>query len=300
MKKTIQTKRNKTSGSNYRVLYAKTGRKRRLNAATTATVDPHVELESDVPNVGIGRALLVILVLHVIAIGAIYVHSTFFSNENGEANSGKSNTPPAAAVAAAVTDEPAPAAPKVAPAPAPVSDSSNRYIVVTGDTYHRISQVRNVDETALRALNNNRPLRAGVVLDLPAELSSRPVVVPAPVAAAPVVKEQPDPHPVKPSLAVIDGDQSPKEGTSFRATETGQEPDVSNAPKAVVVKPNVSPPAAPAGVKDSGTSYTIKSGDTLWSLSRRFKVSRDALLKLNGIKDPNKLYAGRTIKIPAE
>lgn len=292
MKKTIQTKRNKPSGSTYRVLYAKTGRKRRLNAATTAAVEPHVELESDVPNVGIGRALLVILILHVVAIAAIYIHSTFFGGE-GETASGGSSAPPAAAVAAAAEDKPAEAAP--APA-APADNGGNRYIVVTGDTYHRIAQVRNVDQTALRALNGNRPLRAGVVLDLPAELSSRPVQVPAP---APAVRETPEPRPVKPSVAVIDGDKTPGNGGGFRAVETNPEPDVSNAPKAVVVKPRVQRPAQPAGVEDSGTTYTIRSGDTLWSISRRFKVSRDGLLKLNGIKDANKLYAGRTIKIPA-
>ena len=297
MKKTIQTKRSKPSGSNYRVLYAKTGRKRRLNAATTVAVDPHVELESDVPNVGIGRALLVILVLHIVAIAAIYVHSTFFSGEE-EANAGNGKTPPAAAVAAATVEPPEVSKP--APTPAPVAatsarNDSSRYIVVTGDTYHRIAQIRNVDETALRALNSNRPLRAGVVLDLPAELSSRPVPVPAPV-----VQEQPEPRPVKPSVAVIDRDQAPKKATPFRAVERDAEPDVSNAPKAIVVKPKVQRPAAPAGVKDSGKRYTIKSGDTLWRISNRFKVSRSSLLKLNGIKDPNKLYAGREIKIPAK
>ena len=45
--------------------------------------------------------------------------------------------------------------------------------------------------------------------------------------------------------------------------------------------------------------YRVKRGDTLWGISSRFKVSRDDLLALNGIKDANKLYAGRNIKIPA-
>ncbi len=156
---------------------------------------------------------------------------------------------------------------------------------MTGDTYNRISQVRHVDEQALRALNSNRPLRAGVVLDLPAELSSRPV--------------NPTPAPA-PSVAVID--DNPK-APAFRAVDKVPEHDVSAAPKAIVVKPNrPAPGASPAlaGVKDSGTRYTIKSGDTLWRISNNFKVSRDGILKLNGIQDPNKLYAGREIKIPSK
>lgn len=297
MKKTIQTKRNKPTASNYRVLYAKTGRRRRLNAATTAAVEPHVDLESDVPNIGIGRALLVILVLHILAIAAIYVHSTFFGSEaDATANQGQKSptSQPVTAVAASapdVSERAAPVAPAVAPTPAPapapaavMDPESERYIVVTGDTYRRISQVRNVDEQSLRALNSNRPLRAGVVLDLPAQLSSRPVN-PAPAVA---VREVPAAPPVAPVRV------------PERTPEAVTEPDVSDAPKAVVVKPNRPAPVANDGVKDSGQRYTIKSGDTLWRISSRFKVSRDAVLKLNGIKDPNKLYAGREIKIPAK
>jgi len=291
MKKTIQTKRNTPSGSNYRVLYAKTGRKRRIHAAT-AVADPHVSLESDVPNVGIGRALLVILVLHIVAIGAIYVHSTFFGNESSGTTGSAGKTPVAAAIAAA--PEPQAPAPKpvvklaapVAPVTAAIVEdpASERYIVVTGDSYNRISQVRHVDEQSLRALNNNRPLRAGVVLDLPAGLSSRPVAVNNTPAHAP-------------DVAVVNGDQLPAE-SNFRATETASEPDVSSAPKAVVIKPTVARPVF--NVRDSGTRYTIKSGDTLWRLSSRYKVPRQAILELNDIKDPNKLYAGREIKIPTK
>ncbi len=292
MKKTIQTKRNKPSDSNFRVLYAKTGRKRRLHAAT-ATADAHIDLESDVPNVGIGRALLIILVLHILAIGAIYVHSTFFGND-GESTASSDKT---SAVAIAATSEPEVTAPEpvvaavtpAAPAPLVEDPASERYIVVTGDTYQRIAQVRHVDEQSLRALNSNRPLRAGVVLDLPAELSSRPVLV----------TDTPLPRPVQPAVAVVDADSTP-EAAPFRAVESGSEPDVSNAPKAIVVKPKVSRPAASADVVDSGERYTIKSGDTLWRISSRYKVSRDKILELNGIKDPNKLYAGREIKIPSK
>ena len=293
MKKTIQTKRNKPSGSRYRMLHAKTGRKRRLNAATAATVEPHVELESDVPNVGIGRALLVILVLHVVAITVIYIHSTFFGND--ETTAGGSNAEPVAAVAAAESDvsEISEAAHSELAAPATsFAHDGSRYIVVTGDTYQRISQLRNVDETALRALNGNRLLRAGVVLDLPAELSSRPVEI-----AAPVAKVEPEVMPSLSSPVTVVDEHVP---STTAMPERHDEADISGAPKAVVVKPAVQKPVALADVKDSGERYTIKTGDTLWRISNKFKVSRDDLLKLNGIKDANKLYAGRTIKIPVK
>lgn len=289
MKKTIQTKRNRKPGPSYRVLYAKTGRKRRLNAAT-ATADAQIDLESDVAaNVGIGKALLVILVLHVLAIGAIYTHSKFFSDESSASKDVKTS---AAAVAPAPEPKaPAPkplvapaATPAVAPAPQPaIDDSNSRYIVVTGDTYHRIASVRNVDEGALRALNGERPLRAGVVLDLPNELSSRPV--PAVISQAPERAEQATPERVE---------QAPERQWA-RAIEV-----VEDAPKAVVIKPKTDLPVETAGLRDSGQRYTVQSGDTVWRIANRYKVSRDDLLKLNGMDDPRKLGVGRELKIPAK
>jgi spore coat assembly protein SafA len=48
-----------------------------------------------------------------------------------------------------------------------------------------------------------------------------------------------------------------------------------------------------------GTKYHIKSGDTLWALSRKYGVSIDAIVKANPkIKDPDLIYAGDTITIP--
>ena len=78
MNKPIQIKRNKPASSHYRVLYAKTGRKRRLHAATTATADQHAGMGADAPSIGVGRALFVILILHVLAVAAIYIHSALF------------------------------------------------------------------------------------------------------------------------------------------------------------------------------------------------------------------------------
>ena len=288
MKKTIQTKRNSTSGPSYRVLYAKTGRKRRLRAAT-ATADPHMELESDVANVGIGKALLVILVLHVLAIGAIYTHSKFFSDEGTDGAAADTSTPaavPTSEIKPPAIKEPAATAaiPTAAvPTPQPSVDYSNsRYIVVTGDTYNRISSIRNVDEQALRALNGNRPLRAGVVLDLPDELSSRPVVVAAEV-----------PREVVENPGIVNIDQAPERKYS-RAIEVEED----TPERAVVVKPKVQRQTASGDLRDSGQRYTVKSGDTVWRIANRYKVSRADLLKINGLSDPRKLGVGREIKIP--
>ncbi len=286
MKQTIQTKRSRNSDPSYRVLYAKTGRKRRLNAAT-AIADPQMDLESDVENVGIGKALFVILVLHVLAIAAIYTHSKFFSDD-----SSPDSTTAKASAAAVVPNAERPAeksapqpvvTPAVAPVPQPVIDSSNsRYIVVTGDNYRRIARVRNVDETALRALNGAKPLRPGVILDLPNELSSRPVAVAQ-------TRER-----VEESTAIQHVEQAPERQYS-RAIVVEED-----MPKAVLVKPKRVLSERSSGLRDSGQRYTVKSGDTVWRIANRYKVSRDDLLRINGLSDPRKLGVGREIKIPAQ
>ena len=47
-----------------------------------------------------------------------------------------------------------------------------------------------------------------------------------------------------------------------------------------------------------GFQYQIKEGDTLYSISRQFKVPLDVILKTNGITDPSKVRVGTQILIP--
>lgn len=44
--------------------------------------------------------------------------------------------------------------------------------------------------------------------------------------------------------------------------------------------------------------YTVKAGDTLSGIAATYGVSYQALASENGIKDPNKIFVGQTIKIP--
>lgn len=47
-----------------------------------------------------------------------------------------------------------------------------------------------------------------------------------------------------------------------------------------------------------GGTYTIKRGDTLYKLAKEWGTTVDAIAKLNNIKDPNMIIAGRTLKRP--
>ena len=47
-----------------------------------------------------------------------------------------------------------------------------------------------------------------------------------------------------------------------------------------------------------GSSYKIKSGDTLSAIAKKRGTTVATLKKLNSIKDVNKIFAGRSLKLP--
>ena len=53
----------------------------------------------------------------------------------------------------------------------------------------------------------------------------------------------------------------------------------------------------PAAGQQKATTYTIKKGDTLGTIAKRYGVDWRALAEANGIDDPNLVYAGVKLKI---
>lgn len=51
---------------------------------------------------------------------------------------------------------------------------------------------------------------------------------------------------------------------------------------------------------DTYYTYTIKRGDTLGKIAKKYNTTVNELAKINNIKDPNKIYAGKTLKIPVK
>jgi len=78
----------------------------------------------------------------------------------------------------------------------------------------------------------------------------------------------------------------PTGGTPITATPVPGQP---TAVPTVVASP---PPA-------TGTTYTVQPGDSLYRIATRFNVTAQAIVAANGIANPNLIYVGQVLRIPA-
>ncbi len=47
-------------------------------------------------------------------------------------------------------------------------------------------------------------------------------------------------------------------------------------------------------------TYTVRRGDTLWALARRYHTTVSELVRLNNIKNPDLIYVGQVLRLPAQ
>jgi LysM repeat protein len=278
------------------ILHSKTRPRRKQRVAAGAAA---ADLGSEVPNLGVARALFVILVLHVAAIAAIFVHNKVTDDDPVVMKSSVQDG--AKLLAVGLGEEPVAIAKQ---------QGEDYYFVATGDTYDKIARSKGVDVTALKQLNSNVALRAGRILRLPTE-AAVPAAAQVPARPAPPVVMDP-PRPVYGRPVVVERAPAPVVEVA-RATIVEEEPPalvVVREEELVKVMPNVATPVmfqpepvrakvVEAGVSDSGIRHKVKSGDSIWGITRKYKVSQADLLGLNGIADPNKLRLGMELKIPA-
>jgi len=92
------------------------------------------------------------------------------------------------------------------------------------------------------------------------------------------------------SLVVVGGSSAPAPTTAPTVAPT-------TAP-AVVIVPTTAPTAAPTAAPSS-ISYTVQRGDTLRGIGRKFNVSVADILRLNSISNPNRIFPGQVLRIPA-
>lgn len=246
------------------------GRKQRVAAAA-----PALEAEAEENAARISRVLIILFLIHIVAIGLIFVHQRFLNGRAAAtAETAKTGTAEVVPVKPAAVAHPEAARsdlPRLVPGDKP-------YVVKTGDNYAKIAATEGVDESNLRALNKQVNITPGLTLKIP----------PKRIVAM-------DPPEVTTLREKTPSDQA----RGFLPVETTPvTTEVSSPPKAHLVHPATTRESPPATKTKTGKTYIVQPGDTIWRIANRCKVSEQALMRANGISDARKLKNGMKLVIP--
>lgn len=204
-------------------------------------------------------------------------------------------------------------------------DSSQQtHVVQSGENLFRIALRYGLTVDQIAAANSiadPTQIYAGQVLTIPVTGTTAPPPAsqPAttdeqPAAAPPPTTDSPTYHVVQSgqTLAAI-GRQYGVNWTDIAAWNNITDPNqiyagqrliVSNsgAPDPAVAPSDPAPADPPAAEQPAATSqgtYTVRAGDGLASIARQFNVSWPTIARANNIANPNQIYVGQVLTIPA-
>ena len=289
--RTIQTRRARPKAG-FRILNAATRltKNRKQRAATTA----HPDDLTEVPGVGVARALVVILLLHVAAIAGIYLHNSWSESSDIEAT-----------------------IPALNENTQPVRMPELRgHTVSTGETYESIASKYSLDRDSLERVNEGKDLEPGWMINLP----NRPAEQVRPIER-PIAQVQPDPPVREPSYGqtsrpVIQtsdtqsypgsrpGELALVEGAGPEPTESAVliTPPSSSATTRRRVDPPLEtrPPVRERRVEPvaRGRRHVVRQGETLWRIAKNNGVTVDALKRANPNVNVEALPIGAKLVIP--
>ncbi len=204
--------------------------------------------------------LFVLLLFHIFAVAAIMLHSKFNKNLIKDRGDG------AVALSHAGVDHKG-AYDLIKEEQSPKISKSESYTWVNpGDTYQSISERINCDVNELKRLNDNRAIQTGRAIKTP----PRQVNV------------------ISPELEAI--------GNSLGVTVEQVQPDVH---RIVEVRPTVINTETPQN-SSNFINHKFKNGETLWALSRKYKVSVADIQNANPTLKPTSIRANTNIKIPRQ
>lgn len=308
----LTVKRRPVKKGAFRTYFANIVRSKK-HRASTAAVPTMPEVDGDVPNLGIARALVVILIIHVVAIAGIFAHSHWVETPNRDeaAKAAMAGLEPKKALRDAATPLPR------------VSEEAQTHLITAGDTWDGIAEKYGVSVEDLRHANANMDLSPQRRLTIPPQQlaenpgdegalpgDSTPVTTTTTVAATP--------HPalndirngemvpttaagnevvVRPAL------KRPTEAQRLAAATGGTaeaRPPKGSTPAATTT---VATEKAPAKTTEKAATtfsnnYTTKQGDTFWKIAQSHKTTPEAIMKANNIKDAKKLKPGMTLRVP--
>jgi len=200
------------------------------------------------PNMKLSHAFMVVLILHVVAVGGIYAFNHLKVNRSSPEQSATTRS---SDILSNISSKIAKAAGGAIPSAA-VAAKASEPERMPGDADEPLPAMRSAPA-------------------LPTEVAAAPVVASAP----PVVTTS------KPPAPVVTQSSPPKAETKVVAA-------AKTAPAAP--KPATST-AAPG-------TYKVAKGDNPYTIAKKFGVSYQELLKVNGVDDPTKLQIGQVLKIP--
>ena len=244
--------------------------KKKLQATARAARRPVDDYDEDEePTTNLSSAFVVVLILHVVAVGGIYAFNSIKQSRKGHdpvvaattEQTASSTEKPIAQSDASFVSAPAPApthqsaqatqasqsapAPAVAPSKPAAAANEHQYTVRAGDNLNKIAFAYGVTATEIMQANH---LKEGAVVH-----QGQTLTIPT---------------------------KSTTKTAEARPTEaTPKQADV------------------PATTTTPGL-YTVKKGDTPTSIARNLGVPLAELLKANKNTDPKKLQPGQTLKVP--
>ena len=304
----------------------------RLTRRKTHRLAAHVSREDqwdyDVPNIRLSRAFVVVVVLHVVAVGGILIFEVLKPDGNrsgslvteaglSDTNMSLANTTPEGV--------------KIGD---PRTEGLEPYIVRAGDTLDSIASrfglrretierqngldaggriypgrslfIPKIDfedpnESAEQIADAGNSNRGGLNPTIEPDESSRTDVIPGDQHVADSTGAHPNLLPHDDSIRNSDASHKTSEPPVRTLPETPDSEQGRNGRTAQVPEPSgTTPPAKPllpVGGRDGGT-YTMARGDTPYSIARKYGVDVQALLKANGIKDPTNIQIGQKLRIP--
>jgi LysM repeat protein len=241
--------------------------RKRLHARAASSREEVEDYESESePSMKLSQAFIVVLVLHVVAVGGIYGFNKLNETKPKPVAEKKEAAPEVVAKAPEPVAEAKPQA--------PAANAGQTYTVVAGDTLKRIASKFNTSIEALEKANNltsTSIIRTGQILVVGKAASANAASAPG--------KAEPVPH--------------SQAAPSVVAKPAPVQPVVAKTAPAEPVASAKEPAADSAG-----QSYVVAKGDNPYSIAKKFKVTQDALMKANNIDDPRKLKIGQKLAIP--
>jgi LysM repeat protein len=225
--------------------------------------------DDDVPSVKLSTAFMVILFLHVAVVGGVMLFR-FLERDS--------------ATAVAIAGE-ADAIPSAVPGAGPRLDDPAlaglaRHRVKAHETLDQIAGqfgVTREDLTRTNRINADNPFRMGMTLVIPPReaRAERPGLADAGArveAARPVAE---------PGATRVEAARAVEPGTTV-AVATQARPQAAAAPANAAAR----------------REHVVRPGETLWSISKRYDVPMNSLMKANSITNGNVLREGATLRIP--